>query len=80
MGHLALPQHTPLQEQKVAKISKFLAFHIFPPPPIHNPPPHPQQKITWCSHWKENFQSGFKACENIQWCKNTCYLEVGFKA
>ena len=24
---------------------------------------------------------GFKACcENIQWCKNTCYLEVGFKA
>ena len=23
----------------------------------------------------------FKACfENIHWCKNTCYLEVGFKA
>ena len=22
----------------------------------------------------------FKACyENIKWCKNTCYLEVGFK-
>ena len=33
--------------------------------------------MIWCSHY---FQSGFKACENIQWCKNTCYLEVGFKA
>ena len=22
----------------------------------------------------------FKACENIQWCKKTCYMEVGFKA
>ena len=22
----------------------------------------------------------FLACENIQWCKNTCNLEVGFKA
>ena len=28
-----------------------------------------------------NANLGFKACcENIQWCKNTCYLEVGFQA
>ena len=29
---------------------------------------------------KKNANLVFKACENIQWCKNTCYFEVGFKA
>ena len=69
MGHLALPwsealpPHTPLTRKKMAKNQPFLVFYIFVP----STPPHPTPT-------KNNLvqplkKSGFKACENIQWCK-----------
>ena len=46
---------------------------------------HVQAKLKSCSVWY--FWGGGNAilvfkiyCENIQWCENTCYLEVDFKA
>ena len=79
-GHLALPQsealpqHTPLQEQKWQKLA-ILAFYIFAP---STPTPTKKNLVQRLEKAISNLV--FKAREIIQWCKNTCYLEVGFKA
>ena len=69
----------PLTRTKMTKISHFWLFIFFPlnPSPSHLTP---TKNNLVHSLEKAYFQSSFKACENIQWCKNTCYLEVGFKA
>ena len=76
MGHWALPGRRPcphiplLQEQKWQKSANFGFLYFCPltPTPI---PTKNNLVQPLC-----DFQSCFKSCENIQWCKNTCYLAV----
>ena len=53
------------------KDGKILAFHIFDPLTSTPIPTKHSLVQPLC-----DFQSCFKACENIQWCKNTCPLAV----
>ena len=69
-GRRPYPHIPLLQEQKWQKSANFGFLYFCPltPTPI---PTKNNLVQPLC-----NFQSCFKACENIQWCKNTCYLAV----
>ena len=69
-GQRPCPRIPLLQEQKWQKSANFGFLYFCPltPTPI---PTKNNLVQPLC-----DFQSCFKACENIQWCKNTCYLAV----
>ena len=81
MGHLALPwsealpPHTPLTRTKMAKISHFWLFIFLPPHPHPTPTKNnlvqPLEKIS---------KLVLRLVKIFSGVKNTCYLEVGFKA
>ena len=77
MGHLG-PYKKKWQESTIFSLifaplrNTFCPFH---PDPRKK---KKKKKISGAATGKANLV--FKACENIQWCKNTCYFEVDFKA